>query len=269
MAIVSLPYTLTAGTPENVNNLNSNLTAIVAGVNQVDTAQLSAGSVTYAKLASDITDLIAPVGAMLDYGGSSDPVAGKWVLADGRALSRSTYATLFGLLSTTYGVGDGTTTFNIPDLRGRASVGPDNMGTAQGAASRMSDNNTRGASAGSSSVTLTTAQLPAHGHAYSNSISGSVTTNPGFNTGYDAWNNGGSSGAQWQVGESGFYFYVGSTYAGQTNTQFTYKPHTHSIPSLTGTFSGTSSGTTSNTGSGTAVDLRQPYQVVNKIIRIA
>ena len=52
MAQVSLPYTLTAGTPENVNNLVANLNALVAGVNTVDTAQLAAGSVTAAKIAA-------------------------------------------------------------------------------------------------------------------------------------------------------------------------------------------------------------------------
>lgn len=52
MAQVTLPYTLTAGTPENVNNLMSNLTALRDGVNTIDTAQIANGAVTAAKLAS-------------------------------------------------------------------------------------------------------------------------------------------------------------------------------------------------------------------------
>ena len=55
MAQVTLPYTLTAGTPENVNNLVSNLNALVTGVNTIDTAQIAASSVTSAKLAAGAT----------------------------------------------------------------------------------------------------------------------------------------------------------------------------------------------------------------------
>lgn len=51
MAQVSLPYTLTAGTPENVNNLVANLNALVAGVNTIDTAQIASSAVTTAKIA--------------------------------------------------------------------------------------------------------------------------------------------------------------------------------------------------------------------------
>lgn len=46
-----------------------------------------------------------------------------WLLCDGSAISRTTYADLFAAISTTYGVGDGSTTFNLPDLRGRVGVG--------------------------------------------------------------------------------------------------------------------------------------------------
>lgn len=55
MATVTLPYTLTAGTPENVNNLMANLNALVAGANTVDTAQIAAQAVTSAKLAVGAT----------------------------------------------------------------------------------------------------------------------------------------------------------------------------------------------------------------------
>lgn len=265
MALVSLPFTLTAGQPENVNNLNSNLTALVTGVNNIDAANITDGSIGVAELATAVTDLLAPIGALLDYGGSTDPVAGKWILADGRAISRSTYASLFTIMGTTYGIGDNLTTFNVPDLRGRVSVGPDNMGTAQGAASRMSDNNTRGASSGAASVTLSTNQIPAHQHTYSNSISGSITTNAST-TGTDAWVGGQFGITQYNVAVQPLF----NVYIGSGSTLMSYTTHTHSIPSLSGTFSGTSSGTTNaNTTTGTAVDNRQPYQVINKIIRIA
>ena len=62
-----------------------------------------------------------PAGAVVDYAGSSAPTG--WLLCDGSAVSRSTYSALFTAISTNYGVGDGSTTFNLPDYRGRVGVG--------------------------------------------------------------------------------------------------------------------------------------------------
>jgi microcystin-dependent protein len=64
---------------------------------------------------------LVPTGAVLPYGGSSAPA--NFLLCDGTAVSRSTYSTLFGVVSTTYGVGDGSTTFNLPNLSGRVPMG--------------------------------------------------------------------------------------------------------------------------------------------------
>jgi microcystin-dependent protein len=105
-----------------------------------------------------------PIGALLDYAGSGDPADSRYLLADGRAISRTTYAAAYAIMGTTYGTGDGSTTFNIPDYRGRHSVGPDNMGTGMSAAGRMASNNTRGASGGAETKTIGTANLPAHTH---------------------------------------------------------------------------------------------------------
>ena len=57
-----------------------------------------------------------PTGTVVMYGGSSAPL--DWLLLDGSAVSRTTYANLFAVLSTTYGVGDGSTTFNLPNAQG-------------------------------------------------------------------------------------------------------------------------------------------------------
>lgn len=62
----------------------------------------------------------------LPYSGASAPAG--WLLCYGQAVSRATYADLFTAIGTTYGVGDGSTTFNIPDMRGRTPLGKDNMG---------------------------------------------------------------------------------------------------------------------------------------------
>jgi microcystin-dependent protein len=65
----------------------------------------------------------SPVGSIMAYAGSSAPDG--WILAQGQAVSRTTYAKLFAAIGTTYGVGDGSTTFNLPDLRGRIVAGVD------------------------------------------------------------------------------------------------------------------------------------------------
>jgi microcystin-dependent protein len=75
-----------------------------------------------------------PLGGMMPYIGASAPNS-AFVLPFGQAISRTTYATLFSLVGTTFGSGDGSTTFNIPDLRGRSIFGLDNMGGS--AASRI------------------------------------------------------------------------------------------------------------------------------------
>lgn len=62
-----------------------------------------------------------PPGVVANYAGSSAPAG--WLMCDGSAVSRSTYAALFAAISTTWGAGDGSTTFNLPDPRGRVSVG--------------------------------------------------------------------------------------------------------------------------------------------------
>lgn len=83
------------------------------------------------------TDLVAainaatPIGTVVDYAGASVPAPAEgvtWAFAYGQAVSRTTYATLFDRLGTAYGVGDGSTTFNLPDYRGRVGAGQDDMG---------------------------------------------------------------------------------------------------------------------------------------------
>lgn len=64
-----------------------------------------------------------PAGSIIAYSGTSDPAG--YMIADGRAVSRTTYSTLFAAIGTTYGSGDGSTTFNLPDLRGRFLRGVD------------------------------------------------------------------------------------------------------------------------------------------------
>jgi microcystin-dependent protein len=62
-----------------------------------------------------------PAGVLAAFGGTTAPTG--WLVCDGAAVSRTTYSLLFGVVGTAYGAGDGSTTFNLPDLRGRTGVG--------------------------------------------------------------------------------------------------------------------------------------------------
>jgi len=97
-----------------------------------------------------------PTGAVQLYAGATAP--SNWLLCDGTAVSRTTYSALFTVCSTTYGAGDGSTTFNLPDLRGRVPIG---AGAGTGLTAR-----TLGVTAGAETVTLSSAEIPAHTHPY-------------------------------------------------------------------------------------------------------
>ena len=108
---------------------------------------------------------LVPVGVVVPFAGSTSPAG--WQLCYGQAISRTTYAGLFLTIGTTYGSGDGSTTFNVPDMRGRVTAGKDDMGGT--AASRLTATvltaaNTLGATGGTETHTLTTAQLASHNH---------------------------------------------------------------------------------------------------------
>lgn len=68
----------------------------------------------------------APIGSVISYAGLFPPAG--WMLCYGQALSRTQYAALFAVTGTAYGAGNGSTTFNIPDCRGRVAAGKDDMG---------------------------------------------------------------------------------------------------------------------------------------------
>jgi len=69
------------------------------------------------------TSIASPAGAITAFGGTTAPTG--WFICNGGAISRTTYAALFAVLSTAYGAGDGSTTFNLPNLEGRFPVGQD------------------------------------------------------------------------------------------------------------------------------------------------
>lgn len=97
-----------------------------------------------------------PVGAVFDFAGSSAPTG--YLLCYGQAISRSTYSALFTAIGTTHGGGDGSTTFNLPDYRGRLRFGKDDMGGSS--AGRLTGGSTLGATVGAQTVTIAQANLP-------------------------------------------------------------------------------------------------------------
>jgi microcystin-dependent protein len=122
----------------------------------------------------------------MPYAGASAPTG--YLLCDGAAISRTTFSALFALVGTTYGAGDGSTTFNIPDLRGRVIAGQDDMGGSS--ANRLTgltggvDGDVLGGSGGAEGVTLTAAEsgLPDHTHGTGLRLSNGVLSNGGGNT---------------------------------------------------------------------------------------
>ena len=159
------------------------------------------------------------------FAGSSAPSG--WLICNGQAVSRTTYAALFAVIGTTYGAGDGSTTFNIPNLVNKTVRGSNSLGKTGGA----------------DTVTLSTAQMPAHSHG-----GGSLSAaSAGAHTHrvYHQWN--GSSYTGLQCNSVGSNASVATSSAGE---------HTHTI-----------SGTTGSTGSGSAVTITNPYVMLHYIIK--
>lgn len=210
----------------NLAKVKPNSSGLISSTN-IDTASLPAGAVT---------------GTIVPFGGSSVP--SDWLLCYGQAVSRTTYASLFTILSTTYGSGDGSSTFNLPDLRGRVPGGKDNMGGA--AANRLTtagsgvDGTTLGASGGAQTHTLSEAQLPSHTHSGSTASAGAHTHSMNV-----LGPPPGSGAAYYPINDSNFNSVTATDSAGA---------HTHTV-------------TIGNTGSGSAHNNTQPTLVLNYIIK--
>lgn len=182
-----------------------------------------------------IAESVNPTGSIIQFAGSAAP--NGYLICDGNAISRTTYAALFNVIGTNYGVGDGSTTFNLPNFKGNVAVGYD---------SSQTEFDQLGETGGSKTQTLTTAQLPSHSHS-----AGSLSTN---NTGahtHPVYKGG-------NFGSGGSYEAMNGVSSGSSGTANTNSAGNHSH---------TISGSTGSQGSGNAHNNLQPYLTVNYLIK--
>ena len=177
---------------------------------------------------------LPPAGAIMQYGGASAPEG--WLLCRGQNVSRTLYPELFAAIGVTYGSGNGSTTFAVPDLRGRVPVG---LNTSE---TEFNSLNKRG---GAKTHTLTSAQMPSHNHSLSNHrhrILGGNDGNSRMRSGKA--DTGGSV-------SSAFHPWFGTGWNAVDNVYTDYQ-----------------SGTIGNTGGGGSHNNIQPYVTLNYIISI-
>lgn len=189
---------------------------------------------------STVTDFLVPIGGLIPFAGTAAPNS-NFVFAYGQCISRTTYANLFKIISTTYGSCDGTTTFGLPDVRGRVVAGKDDMGGSS--ANRLTNQSggvngdVLGDTGGAETHTLTLAQTPAHTHAQ-------TAQNPTFT--YNRRNDISTGGSTTVV------------------TEITASSDPFSVT----TASDGSPGSTGSAGSGSAHNNVQPTIIFNMLIRI-
>ena len=219
-------------------------------------------AVTYDTVTNEISyrpNSLTPAGVISQYAGTSAPLG--YLMCDGSAVSRTDYQVLFNVIGITYGAGDTSTTFNLPNLKGRIPVGLD---------SSQTQFDTLGEIGGSNTNTLTVSQIPPHSHTGTTDTGGlhsHGTTDPGHTHGSNA--TGGTFGLAYSDGNNTV-----------TNVDFSsgelnvwVPPQTLNIYSNTTGLTINNGGshthtfTTNATGSGSAINNLQPYIVVNYIIK--
>lgn len=149
---------------------------------------LQPGTVSEQTFMTSVLAMMIPIGGMFPYAGDGDPAGGRFLLAEGRLVNSVDYPALDAMIGGAaapakrhkynLGVDPGNGKLKLPDKRSRASVGADDMGTAQGSAGRLPNSNrVSGQSGGEERHTLTAAEsgVAAHGHAHNlaNSNAGS------------------------------------------------------------------------------------------------
>lgn len=145
------------------NEMNTGFARPATGTIGVDILGVQIATITASGWIGPVSGGV-PIGTVVDFAGSTAPT--QWYLCFGQAVSRTTYALLFAIIGTTYGVGDGSTTFNLPDIRGQTIFGKDDMGGS--ASSRITptfygnSTTTLGSLGGNQARSLGTSNLPAY-----------------------------------------------------------------------------------------------------------
>lgn len=205
---------------------------------------------------SSLTSLV-PSGTILEFAGTTPPSG--YLLANGQAVSRTTYATLFSICGTAYGAGDGSTTFNVPDRRGRVGAGYD----PSNATGRLTGSTAQGASAaalgnsgGEQAHTQTSAELVSHSHtatSISSSNSSSTVRDPGHAHVLGNSTPGGTTFPEISASAQG----TGDNNTGSATTGISVSTSTTTTTSTTNT----------DTGGGSAFNVVQPTIILNYIIK--
>jgi len=244
---------------------------------------VNVGAPTFQTDATTFIDLqnYVPTGCVKMYAGSAPP--SSWLICDGGAVSRTTYADLFAVIGTTYGSGNGSTTFNVPNMQGNVVVG------------HNGSNYRRGDISGSSTHAITTAEMPSHSHTGTTDPSGAHThtgtiDSVGSHQHTGSTDNTDVSHRHLQtlgpVDDGNFSHVLGQNPPSDGNgtvesgsyTDYASINHNHSFTtgsagshshSLTINSSATHQHTftTNTTGSGNAISLMQPYVVMHYIIK--
>lgn len=229
----SLDRNGSGGMRANLDMGNNQINNLVPGVLPTDAA-------TVGQMVSSV-----PIGGVIDFWGSVAPT--DFLFAAGQELSRIDYAALFAIIGTAAGPGNGSTTFNLPDYRGRIGAGRENMALPATTRLNRLSSTTLGSTGGDQEVALTTAQLASHTHTGSTASVGDHT-HPTLGT--NAASNGLSEVAS-------TYFGGGNSQQSPNNNRYTGGggAHTHTL-------------TINNTGSGDPHFNVQPTIICNKIIKV-
>lgn len=262
-----LPNTIANAIPADGDKLQQNFATIVDWANQdaivsdgstaMTAPLLLPGAPTQPNQAATkaYVDASVPIGAMWMTAGTAAPT--NWMICNGQAISRATYSALFAVCSTRFGAGDGSTTFNLPDLRGRFPIGyysgnPYSYATTLGGKGGIAD-----------AVVPQHLHTIAHVHPFSDTSSTTGVQSASHKhamRGQAMNGSGGTLGLNLIADDSLTQYPVVNSTGGQDTN------HTHTV-SVSGNTGAASNGNAGQTGVDPTNQNLPPYQAFNFIIR--